>query len=98
MNSIIADNGKEFSYHQKVFQALNCDYYFAHPYCSWERGLNENTNDLLRQYFPKGTDFKLVSEAQVDHALSQLNNRPRKILSFKNPADLMQNKIAALVA
>ncbi len=60
VHTITADNGKEFSYHEKISKALSADVYFAHPYSSWERGLNENTNGLLRQYFPKNTDFKKV--------------------------------------
>ena len=59
--TITADNGKEFAYHEKISDALEAEFYFAHPYSSWERGLNENTNGLLRQYFPKNTDFKKVA-------------------------------------
>ena len=58
VHTITADNGKEFSYHEEISEKLAADVYFAHPYSSWERGLNENTNGLLRQYFPKSTDFK----------------------------------------
>lgn len=98
VHSITADNGKEFAYHERVSLALGCDYYFAHPYCSWERGLNENTNGLLRQDFPKGTDFKQVKQSEVNQVLKKLNNRPRKILAFRKPADLMQEEMAALAA
>jgi IS30 family transposase len=96
--TITADNGKEFAYHKEVSKKLNCDYYFADPYCSWQRGLNENTNGLLRQYWPKSTDFKLVSNEDVRMNLIQLNNRPRKKLFFKTPLQMMAEYIPALVA
>lgn len=92
----IRNNGKEFAYHEKISASLECDFYFAHPYHSWERGLNENTNGLLRQYFPKSTDFKKVSQQEVAQSVEQLNNRPRKTLAFKTPAALMQKDMAAL--
>jgi IS30 family transposase len=95
VHTITADNGKEFAYHEKISASLECDFYFAHPYHSWERGLNENTNGLLRQYFPKSTDFKKVSEKEVAQSVEQLNNRPRKTLAFKTPAFLMQQEMAA---
>ncbi len=98
VHTITADNGKEFSYHEKVSRALSAEVYFAHPYSSWERGLNENTNGLLRQYFPKRTDFKKVNQIEVRRALKRLNTRPRKGLNFKTPAQLMGEYRAALVA
>ena len=98
VNTITSDNGKEFAYHEQIAASLNCDFYFAHPYHSWERGLNENTNGLLRQYFPKSTDFKTVSGKKVAQSVEQLNNRPRKTLAFKTPAVLMQQEMAALAA
>ena len=79
-------------------KALDANVYFAHPYSSWERGLNENTNGLLRQYFPKKTDFKKVSQAEVSHAVKRLNSRPRKGLGFKTPDDLMMKYRAAKAA
>jgi len=98
VHTITADNGKEFSYHEEVSKALSADVYFAHPYSSWERGLNENTNGLLRQYFPKSTDFKKVNQIEVGRALKRLNSRPRKDLNFKTPAQLMGEHRAALAA
>jgi len=86
--TITSDNGKEFAYHEQIAKELETQVYFAHPYSSWERGLNENTNGLLRQYFPKGTDFKQVSQNQVDQAISKLNGRPRKLLEYKRPEQL----------
>ena len=98
VHTITADNGKEFAYHEKISEALSADVYFAHPYSSWERGLNENTNGLLRQYFPKNTDFKKVAQKEVRRALHRLNSRPRKDLDFKTPAQLMEDYRAALAA
>jgi len=83
--TITADNGKEFSGHEKIAKALDADVYFAHPYSSWERALNENSNGLLRQYFPKGINLKLESQAAVRKAVRRLNTRPRKTLGFKTP-------------
>jgi len=98
VHTITADNGKEFAYHEKISKALSTDVYFAHPYSSWERGLNENTNGLLRQYFPKNTDFKKVTQIDVRRAVKRLNSRPRKDLEFKTPDQLMSEHIAALAA
>jgi IS30 family transposase len=98
VHSITADNGKEFAYHVEVTKALSADVYFAPPYSSWERGLNENTNGLLRQYFPKSTNLKLVSTAEVNKAVRRLNARPRKALGFKTPDQLMGDYRAAIAA
>ncbi len=98
VHTITADNGKEFAYHEEISKALSVDVYFAHPYSSWERGLNENTNGLLRQYFPKNTDFKKVEQIEVRRAVRRLNSRPRKDLDFKTPAQLMEDYRAALAA
>ena len=98
LHTITADNGKEFSYHEEISKELSVDVFFAHPYSSWERGLNENTNGLLRQYFPKGTDLKKVTQLEVRRAVKQLNSRPRKALDFKTPEQLMKDHRAALAA
>lgn len=98
VHTITADNGKEFAYHEKISKALSAEVYFAHPYSSWERGLNENTNGLLRQYFPKDTNFKGVTQPEVGRAVKRLNTRPRKGLDFKTPGQLMNDHRAALAA
>lgn len=85
VHTITADNGKEFSGHEKISKVLEADVYFAHPYSSWERALNENTNGLLRQYFPKNTNLKTVSQVDVMLAVRRLNTRPRKTLGYKTP-------------
>ena len=88
VKTLTADNGKEFAGHLAVAEELEADFYFAHPYASWERGLNENTNGLLRQYFPKKTDFRQVSENEINKAMDKLNNRPRKTLGYKTPNEI----------
>ena len=98
VKTITADNGKEFAYHEKMTESLGCGVYFADPYCSWQRGLNENTNGLLRQYWPKLTDFKKVSQSEVQDVIVRLNNRPRKKLNYKTPAQLMAEHMAAIAA
>jgi len=89
INTITADNGKEFAGHEKVAEFLNIDYYFAHPYHSWERGSNENLNGLIRQYFPKGSDFSNISEQRIKEIELKLNNRPRKRFQYENPIFVM---------
>jgi IS30 family transposase len=83
--TITSDNGKEFAKHESIAEALAIDFYFAQPYHSWERGLNENTNGLVRQYFPKGFDFTKLTEEQVLVVEEKLNNQPRKTLGYKTP-------------
>ena len=85
VHTITSDNGKEFGNHEKIPKGLKCDFYFAHPYSSWERGTNENTNGLIRQYFPKSRDFRTITDSEIIHAMKRLNNRPRKRLGFKTP-------------
>lgn len=87
VKTITFDNGKEFSNHEYISQHLDADIYFAHPYHSWERGLNENTNGLIRQYFPKKTDFREIPEKRVAEIERVLNNRPRKKLYYVTPAE-----------
>lgn len=83
--TMTSDNGKEFAEHKKIASKLNAKFYFAHPYASWERGLNENTNGLIRQYFPKGSDFTNITQKEINRAMNKLNNRPRKCLGIKTP-------------
>lgn len=84
-HTITADNGKEFAGHETMAEALKTEVFFAHPYCSWERGLNENTNGLIRQYFPKGSSFENITDEQVEFVMHRLNNRPRKGLNYQTP-------------
>lgn len=91
--TITADNGKEFAAHEKIAAALKIDFFFATPYHSWERGANENTNGLIRQYVPKQTDFENITEAYVQFIEDELNNRPRKKLGFLTPNEVLVKEI-----
>ena len=86
--TITADNGKEFAYHKKISKKLNAEVYFAHPYHSWERGLNENTNKLVRQYFPKKLSFVDIKDDEIQIVENKLNDRPRKLLKYKTPCEV----------
>ncbi|TXF11849.1 IS30 family transposase [Pelomicrobium methylotrophicum] len=79
---------KKFAYHGRVPDALGCDVYFARPYHSWERGTNEDRNGLIRQYFPKGTNFDQVTDEEVAEVERKLNMRPRKRLGYKAPIEV----------
>ena len=83
--TLTSDNGKEFADHGMIANHLGANFYFAHPYASYERGLNENTNGLIRQYFPKNRDFRTITDDEIIMAIKKLNNRPRKCLGFKTP-------------
>jgi transposase, IS30 family len=88
VHTITSDNGREFAQHQRIAQQLKADFYFAHPYASWERGLNENTNGLVRQYFPKKSDFSKINDRRIKKVEDRLNNRPRKTLGYKTPNEV----------
>jgi IS30 family transposase len=91
--SVTFDNGKEFAEHRRLAQALGWEVYFALPYRSWQRGTNENTNGLLRQFFPKGTDFSRISHHTVARAEKLLNERPRKRLDYRTPAEVLAKRL-----
>ena len=88
--TITSDNGKEFAGHKIVSETLNIEYYFAHPYHSWERGSNENLNGLIRQYIPKEALFDNITDDFIKSVEAKLNNRPRKRYNFKNPIFVME--------
>ena len=88
LHTITFDNGKEFAYHAQIKEALEVDNYFAHPYHSWERGLNENHNGLIRQYLPKGMELDKVTDEEILVIQNKLNNRPRKLLDYKTPNEV----------
>jgi IS30 family transposase len=91
--TITLDNGKEFAEHEQLAEALDLDIYFAKPYASWQRGTNEHTNGLLRQFFPKGTNFARISHRQVARVEQLLNERPRKRLGYRTPQEVLTNKL-----
>ena len=96
MHTLTSDNGKEFAGHADISERLGSDFYFCTPYHSWERGLNENTNGLVRQYFPKGTDFAKLTASDVQRVEDLLNNRPRKALNFYSPNEVFDKLTASL--
>jgi transposase, IS30 family len=88
VHTITYDNGREFSEHAEIAQALDATISFAHPYASWERGVNENTNGLIRQFFPKNRNLTLVSDQELSAVMNNLNHRPRKTLGFRTPHEV----------
>lgn len=86
--TITSDNGLEFANHKNISEALAYEHYFCHPYSSWERGLNEYTNGLIRQYIPKGTSFENITLEYIKMIEDKLNNRPRKALNWKTPNEV----------
>ena len=94
VKTITVDNGREFSFHQKIAGALKANIYFAHPYSAWERGLNENTIGLIRQYFPKNMSLQSVNSKQIDFVENRLNNRPRKTLNYRSPNEVFYKTVA----
>lgn len=92
--TLTMDNGTENAGHQQITADIGTQCYFAHPYASWERGTNENTNGLIRWYLPKGTDFNTITEKQIAQIESSLNNRPRKCLGFKTPFEVASHFVA----
>jgi IS30 family transposase len=87
------DQGREMAEHKLFTKITGVKVYFAHPRSPWERGTNENTNGLIRQYFPKGTDFNKVTRYMIEKAQDQLNGRPRKVLDFKTPYEVFSSLI-----
>lgn len=98
VHTLTSDHGKEFADHELIAETLQLKFYFAHPYAAWERGTNENTNGLLRQYFPKKSDFKTISNKKIEQTMSKLNFRPRKTLRFKTPFEVFYNTTVALTS
>ncbi len=90
--TLTVDNGKEFASHESVAETLQIKVYFADPYSAWQRGLNENTNGLIRQYVPKGSDVRTLTDEQVQHIMYRLNNRPRKSLGFLTPNEVFYER------
>ena len=90
--TLTVDNGKEFSSHENVASRLQIKVYFADPYSAWQRGLNENTNGLIQQYVPKGSDVRIITRKQIEHIMNRLNNRPRKSLGFLTPNEVFYER------
>ena len=98
MHTLTSDYGKEFADHELIAETLQLKFYLAHPYAAWEHCTNENTNGLLRQYFPKKSDFQAISNQKMDQAMSRLNLRPRKSLRFKTPFEVFYHTSVALTS
>lgn len=90
--TLTVDNGKEFANHESVADALRIRVYFADPYSAWQRGLNENTNGLIRQYVPKGSEIRTLTDEQILHIMDRLNNRPRKSLGYLTPNEVFYKR------
>jgi len=88
------DNGKEFADFQRIETEVGLDVYFSDPYSPWQRGTNENTNGLLRQYLPKGSDLRLISDKQLASIVNKLNNRPRKCLNYLTPYEVFYGSLS----
>jgi len=89
--TITSDNGREFTEHKIIAEKLNAQFYFTHPYSAWEKGTNENTNGLIRQYIPKKSDFQQITLEQINEIMQKLNNRPRKSLNYQTPLQVFMS-------
>lgn len=98
VHSITSDNGKEFAEHQKISKKLLAEFFFAHPYSSWERGLSEYTNKLVRQYIPKKSIFNHYNDLQINEIQYKINRRPRKNLNYENPKNIFYKFVNKKVA
>lgn len=98
VHTITSDNGTEFSEHKAIAKKLQCDFYFADPYSSWQRGLNENTNKLIRQHIPKKSNFDNISQEYINNVCFKLNTRPRKKLNYMTPLQVLLGNTKNLVA
>jgi len=96
--TLTVDNGSEFAQFKKYEEKTGLDIFFAKPYAPWQRGANENTNGLLRQYFPKSSDFKIISEEEVKEAVRRLNDRPRKCLNYRTPKEVFWKEARGALA
>ena len=96
--TLTVDNGREFAYFKELENKTGLTVYFADPYSAWQRGTNENTNGLLRQYFPKGTDFRQVTKENLASAVKKLNHRPRKCLDYQTPHEVFWKSVNGALA
>ena len=96
--SLTWDQGKEMGHHAQISLATDLDIYFCDPHSPWQRGSNENTNGLLRQYFPKGTNLAAHSKDRLEEVAAELNSRPRKTLGWRTPAEALDDFLAAQAA
>ena len=90
VKTITCDRGSEFAGWREIEKGLNCNMYFADPYCAWQKGTNENSNGLLREFYPKQMDLSQTNEKEVQQVIELLNNRPRKCINYKTPNELFK--------
>lgn len=93
VHTLTTDNGREFAQHERIAAKLGADFYFAHPYSSWERGANENMNGLIREFFPKKMAFKSITTKDIALAMHRLNHRPRKCLGYRTPHEVFMEQL-----
>ena len=93
IKTITFDNGTEFSAYSKIEKALGCNVYFADPYCSWQRGLNEHINSRIRQFIPKKKSFAYLTDEMCNDIIDEINNRPRKSKNWKSPSELLNDAL-----
>jgi IS30 family transposase len=96
VHTLTSDNGREFTEHEEISLRFATDFYLARPYASWQRGTNENTNGLIRRYFPKNRDFTTITQQEINLVMKRLNNRPRKRLAFSTPVQGFLQSVVAL--
>jgi len=96
--TLTLDNGKEFAQFKELEQRTGLSVFFADPYAAWQRGTNENTNGILRFYFPKGSDFQKISDEDLQAVVTRINNRPRKCLNYRSPHEVMQEAVSGALA
>jgi IS30 family transposase len=93
VHTLTTDNGREFAQHERIAENLNADFYFAHPYSSWERCANDNMNGLIRQFFPKKMAFDSITTQEIESATHRLNRRPRKCLGYRTPHEVFMEQL-----
>jgi len=93
VHTLTTDNGSEFAQHERIAAKLDADFFFAHPYSSWERGANENMNGLIRQFFPKKMAFNSITRKEIELAMHRLNHRPRKCLGYRTPHEVFMEQL-----
>jgi transposase, IS30 family len=92
VHTLTTDNGREFAQYERIAATLDADFFFAHPYSSWERGANENMNGLIRQFFPKKMPFNLITKKDIEMAMHRLNHRPRKCLGYRTSHEVFMEQ------
>jgi transposase, IS30 family len=93
VHALTTDNGREFAQHERIAATLDADFYFAHPYSSWERGVNENMNGLIRQFFPKKMAFEFINTKAIELTMRHLNHHPRKCLNYRTPHEVFMEQL-----